>query len=319
MITIGLACSFAYQLICEGADQRRFLGVGDMVAVGDRRIHIVRSAMDLGGPTAIIEAGSGDDSLSWRGVVAGISKFAPTLAYDRSGLGWSDPARSHRSIVDRAEELLEVITRSKVPGPFILIGHSYGGYIVRALAHKASLPIIGLVLVDASEEGYLFSQQGRSETSDVGARAYRLGWLARFGILRAIKRLTGKIPGETKAPAEQREERTAIDLKGSPYFEIADEMNSCEELELKLAEIGDPGSFKNMPIAIVTRSPHNPITGSATPTNWLSGQKRFLKLSNNAKMFVAERSGHNIQLDEPQAIVDAVCWVLEQRASASYR
>jgi len=101
-----------------------------------------------GSPLIVLESGLGDDLTSWNSVFGELSKRACTLAYSRAGLGASTPAASPRDVTTEAQELWELLEVLGEPPPFILVGHSWGGLIVQALAASLRDKIGGIVLVD---------------------------------------------------------------------------------------------------------------------------------------------------------------------------
>ena len=94
--------------------------------------------------------GYGVDSDSWEDVQEGVSKETRVCRYDRADVGESDDAKPGRSMPDLAEDLVELMTAAKIAGPYIVVGHSFGGLTVRyfALLHPKS--VVGMVLVDGS-------------------------------------------------------------------------------------------------------------------------------------------------------------------------
>lgn len=100
----------------------------------------------------MIEAGSGNDVTLWQGIVGRVSHFTHVCAYDRAGLGWSDPVAGPRSFDDRAKDLHALLQHADIAGPYILVGHSYGGYIVRRFAAAYPQSVSGIVLIDSPDE-----------------------------------------------------------------------------------------------------------------------------------------------------------------------
>jgi pimeloyl-ACP methyl ester carboxylesterase len=117
---------------------------------GGRRLAIW--CRGTGSPTVILEhgLGYGVDSDSWVGVQAGVAKETRVCRYDRAFLGESDDAKSGRSMPDLAADLTALMKASRIPGPYIIVGHSFGGLTVRYFALLHPLSVVGMVLVDAS-------------------------------------------------------------------------------------------------------------------------------------------------------------------------
>jgi pimeloyl-ACP methyl ester carboxylesterase len=103
-----------------------------MVSVGRQRLHVVSAG--TGTPAVLFEAGVASSSLSWARVIPDLATFTRACAYDRAGLGWSDPARGPRSVAGMLGELRGVIAHAKraTGAPCVLVGHSFGAFLVYA-------------------------------------------------------------------------------------------------------------------------------------------------------------------------------------------
>src|SRR5882672_3624033 len=105
-----------------------------------------------GSPTVILEAGAGDTLATWEWVLPDVRKLTRVCAYDRAGLGRSDPGPKPRTSERIVAELRELLLRAHVPPPYVLVGHSFGGLNVRLFASRNPGEVSGLVLVDATPE-----------------------------------------------------------------------------------------------------------------------------------------------------------------------
>ena len=124
-----------------------------MVDVGGYKLHInCTGKAEEGQPTVILDAGLGGYSLDWAQVQPEVAKFAHVCSYDRAGLGWSDESPNPRTSKYIAQELHDLLANAAEVGPFILVGHSFGGINVRVFANKYPEEVAGVVLVDASHE-----------------------------------------------------------------------------------------------------------------------------------------------------------------------
>lgn len=119
------------------------------VDVGGRNIHVAKSGH--GGPAVIFEAGWGCWSEHWHPVQELAGEFTTTYSYDRAGHGSSDPGDPW-SLEGWVADLEAWLAAAQVPVPYLLVGHSYGGYVVRAFAAAHPADMTGLILVDASHE-----------------------------------------------------------------------------------------------------------------------------------------------------------------------
>src|SRR5579859_7285575 len=160
----------------------RYPPPGRMLDVGGRRLLVSRTGQ--GGPSVLLEAGIAATSLSWRPVQDAVARFARVASYDRAGLGWSDAA-STLTLSQQVDDLHALLKVAELPPPYILVGHSFGGLIVRAYAGRYPTEIAGLVLVDAvrPEEWHPLSSEQR-RTLERGVRLSRRGAvLARVGVV----------------------------------------------------------------------------------------------------------------------------------------
>jgi pimeloyl-ACP methyl ester carboxylesterase len=315
-VLLLLAGGFAFQLIAERMDRQRDPPPGRLIDVGGRRLHLV-CAGNAAGPTVVIEAGSGNDSNSWRAIVERVGRFAAVCAYDRAGLGWSDPAPRPRSFADRAADLHSVLVAGSVAPPYVLVGHSYGGYIVRLFARDHAGQVAGIVLVDASEEGFAFAPAGRAGARRLRTRMLRLALAARFGVLRLIaallperfKAIKGGLPATYAGPA-------SLYLRTARYQEAADEMAAYESVPPAMTRPGGFGSLGELPLSVISRTPGDPVTGQPTAPEWQEAQLRLLRLSGRSVHIVASRSGHTIQDSEPDLVAGAIAQMLRSLGGA---
>jgi pimeloyl-ACP methyl ester carboxylesterase len=298
-----------YQRLSETADLKRYRPPGQWIDIAGRRLHLL-CAGSTPGPTVVIEAGSGHDSTLWEDMVRRISAFAHVCTYDRAGLGWSDPVSGSRAIDDRAEDLKALLTAANVPGPFVLVGHSYGGYIVRRFAADFPAEVAGVVLIEASEEAFAYAPEGLRDIKAIGWREWRLGWLVRLGLMRlGILLFPDYFDPVRGVPADVHGPMTALFLRASRHFATADEMASYEKVPTAWRTAHGFGMLGNTPLAVVSR-------GADTFSEWQAAQLRLTSLSTVSMHIVAENSGHIIQFSEPRLIVSAIRHVLDEVAKA---
>jgi len=139
-----------YEMIGRWRDARRFPRRGHFVHAGSLRMNIDCSGQ--GSPTVILESGSGGPSLDWLMVQPEVAKFSRVCSYDRAGYGWSDSGPEPRSSLQIAHELKQLLQAAGEKGPYVLAGHSMGGYDIRVYAGQYPNDVAGMVLVDASHE-----------------------------------------------------------------------------------------------------------------------------------------------------------------------
>src|SRR5579885_1921763 len=121
------------------------------VDIGGRRLAMAVSGR--AGPTVVLETGLGADSEDWAKVQAGLDGYVRVIRYDRAGRGASDPAPvSPRTARDMAEDLRLMLEAAGEAGPFVIVGHSFGGLLARVFAEAYRDDVAGLVLVDSMQE-----------------------------------------------------------------------------------------------------------------------------------------------------------------------
>jgi pimeloyl-ACP methyl ester carboxylesterase len=150
LTAVPFAAGAAYQSVLTRRDNRELPGLGELVDVDGRRVHVRRMGEPTEGPTVVFESGLSSPLEMWSWVQAAVAEVAPTISYDRAGIGRSDPGEQPRTaerIRGEFERLLEVLD---VRGPLILVGHSYGGMLLRAFAQEHPDRVAGVVLIDAA-------------------------------------------------------------------------------------------------------------------------------------------------------------------------
>ena len=125
--------------------------LGKLVDLGGHRLHV--NCTGKGSPTVVMENGLGDFSFDWNLVQSHVSRFTRICTYDRAGYAWSDPGPKPRTFAQLNLELRDALAKLHERGPFVLVGHSYGGPGVRNFATEYVQDVAGMVLVDAFFEG----------------------------------------------------------------------------------------------------------------------------------------------------------------------
>lgn len=203
LISVGslLALGFIYQSITAQRDKRRFPPPGHMVDIGGRRLHLNVMGEDKADLTVILDAGMVSFSSNWGWVQPEIAKVARVVAVDRAGLGWSDPGPKPCDAGQSARDAHTALEKLGIAGPYVLVGHSYGGITIRAFTSLYRDEVAGMVLVDGSHPDQ-WVRMGVSSKA-IGISNYVAGFLARFGVFRIFngeyKRLAGDLPAQQYA------------------------------------------------------------------------------------------------------------------------
>ncbi len=122
----------------------------ELFDIGGRRIHLAIAGE--GSPTVVLEAGMGDSLNTWASIQPSLAEMTCVMSYDRAGLGGSDPAPVPRTLEDIVRDLETLLSGAAFTGPYLLVGHSFGGQITRLFAARHPCSTHGMVLIDPSHE-----------------------------------------------------------------------------------------------------------------------------------------------------------------------
>ena len=313
LIIVGLAVVGAiYERIAEVRFARRHPPSGRLVEIGGRRLHLLCKG-DAPGPTVVVEQGAGSPSVVWEPIQAQIAGFSRVCLYDRAGYGWSDPAPAGRSLTDRAEDLHKLLAGAGVPGPYVLVAHSYGGAISRAFVAKYRADVAGLVLVDTPEEAVIF----RPAFADYRRQFLRMVGIgkgaARLGLVRLIMGAISRPEGGMTPDMNDR----MVGFISNPSFgdPLGDELASLANGRDELKATGGPGGLGDLPLVVITHEKPFPGFAGLLEPGWREGQERLAGLSSRGRLVVAHKSNHMIHAEEPELVLDAVRGVRAQATS----
>jgi pimeloyl-ACP methyl ester carboxylesterase len=277
-----------------------------------------------GGPVVVLEAGLAASSLSWSLVQSRVAEFTTVVSYDRAGLGWSIAAPPRQTALDAAHALARLLGSTGHPGPFILVGHSFGGLIVRLFQQHYPDRTAGLVLVDpVVREEWRDASEAKRRMLARGAMLSRRGaLLARAGVVGfALKLLTGgsqRLPkllarasaGSGAGVADRlvgevrkmpRELWPAIAQHWSQSRSFSAMADNLENLPFSVAQLDESRPLGDLPLTVISAR-------RAVPEH-----ARDAGLSSRGEHIVIPESGHWIQLDAPDTVVDAIRRMAGQR------
>ncbi len=155
-IVVGLPLVGAgVHAVLLGQEARLFPSTGERVEVEDSRsLHMLITGVGHDGPVIVLESGGGLTLGFWDEVQSLLSVTLTVVSYERAGVGWSDPPTHSTAIADYVEDLTAALKAKGLPGPYILAGHSIGGYYAREFARRRPELTAGLVLLDPTIEGW---------------------------------------------------------------------------------------------------------------------------------------------------------------------
>lgn len=324
LLLLTLAISgIVYQTLGLRAGARQCPSPGTMVDAGGRQLHLVSGGHGV--PSVLFEAGIAASSVCWSHVRPEIAKHARVCAYDRAGLAWSDTDPRPLTLANILSDLDLVIARSALPRPIVLVGHSFGCFVICAWAARNPDAVAGLVLIDppaASEWGA--PTPARQRLLRRGVRLSHIGGVfARLGVVRALLALLSggapRVPGtliKTLGPTAAGKLRHLV----TQVRKLPREMYPVVQTHWS-----DPKCFRALAghlrvlqeaaafMTALTALPDVPLavlSSGELPPDQMEEQRRLAGLSSSGRHIVATRSGHWIQFDEPALVVTAIRDVL---------
>lgn len=261
-VLLSLATGGAlYQEVASRSDRAEFPPPGEMIEIGDHRIHLLDAGTEHDGPTVVLFAGAGSMSAQWAWVQPEVATFARVVSYDRAGLGWSDSSNDPKDARTAAKELYRVLNTAGVPGPYVLVGHSLGGSQARVFADLYRDQVAGMVLIDQASPEFWTSvdSDGLEETRDAISQARLFPLLARFGILRIMDPI-----GEAAEhlPNQQRDVTRAMFASTRHAETTRDDYRELLETSRTMEHLRNVTPIQDLPLIVLSRTePDDAFTG----------------------------------------------------------
>jgi pimeloyl-ACP methyl ester carboxylesterase len=266
----------SYQAIATQIDRRTYSPPGQMVSVGNHQLHI--NCIGKGSPTVILEAANLGMSAHWVRVQQQLAQTTRVCTYDRAGLGWSEMGPEPRDARKVSSELHTLLKGAEVSGPYVLVGHSYGGLYARMYAARYSGEVAGVALVDSSHpEQFTRSPEGRAMYEQTRRMGAVLPLLTRLGVIR----LTNFYPAHPDLPLQQREQIAAFNSSTQQVATTVEEFSATPETS---AQVRSMGSLGDKPLAVISASTQSP--------DWLEMQEELAALSSDSIHRVIEGATH---------------------------
>jgi pimeloyl-ACP methyl ester carboxylesterase len=307
-----------YQWQAAASDRAQYPAPGTLYAIDGLQMHL--DCRGQGEPTVILESGLLSGSSSWRLVHDPLSEVTRICAYDRAGMDWSTPTDQPVDATNVTRSLHELLEVAGVEGPQIILGMSAGGVFVREYYRRYPEQIVGMVLVDSSHE-----QQGArlpeiGDSTQMSSILSLCSWFQPIGVIRAF-RLIDPFLNQYELPEE------ALALARANAYQshsCASLLLESEGFQREIYDAEPPGSLGDLPLTVLSQGkpPEANETFGMTLEDaekmaivWDELQNELTALSSVGHRLKAMQSGHVIQLEQPQIVIDEVtALVLQLRA-----
>jgi pimeloyl-ACP methyl ester carboxylesterase len=295
---------------------------GRLVDIGTHRLHL--HCAGEGSPTVVFDAALGASSLSWSLVQPAVAGVTRACTYDRAGFGWSDAGPLPRTAGRIADELHQLLGRAAVPGPYVLVGHSFGGLVMRLFATRHADDVAGLVLIEpAIPEEWAAPSSEQQALIGRGVRLCRYGVrAARSGVARLVSLLVkaraisvaravvalvsrgglrrddeGILAPIWKLPSEARRLLGGMWTRPQFFEALGSQIehvcaSASEVLRETRPDLGE------LPITL--------ISSATAPEHRIAADRLLSQRSRQGRHLIAPESGHWVPLDAPQVVIDAI-------------
>jgi len=297
-------------LAVQGSDPARELPAapGRLIDVGGRRMHLLCSG--AGTPTVVLEAGASSFAIDWTLVQREVSKTNRICSYDRAGMGWSDPT-TPTNRASSAVDLHTLLEKAGERGPYVMVGASRGGMLVRSYLADFPDDVIGFVFVDPATEDRLFTMIDGQAFAIAEVTAEQLRSTFPKEAVRVQRRRPQTGTPFDKLPPELYQVRVRLGerlIAATPDTVSAATVATSQESERAflarlLATRKDQHPLGTRPTVVLTRG-DEPNEGRA------ASHAALARLSSNSRHSIVAGAGHEIHLFDPPAVITAIADVV---------
>lgn len=278
---------------------------GRLVDVGGYRLHL--DCVGEGSPTVVLEAGLGHGALSWFGVQPAVAPRTRVCSYDRAGYFWSEPPNRERSLANLVDDLHRLLSAAGEEGPYVLVGHSLGGLLVQRYAEAYPADVVGLVLVDSVHEEQAERERALTGKLPDATLLDQIGtWLSYIAVTRLV--LPAFDPGNPNVPADVAQVFQRVKSQPASLQAQLREKRLFASYLTEARAAGQP-DLQRLPLVVLSRGK------GAVPAweeQWQAMQADLVSRSEQGEQRVIVEADHQIQWDDPQAVIQAIITVLER-------
>jgi pimeloyl-ACP methyl ester carboxylesterase len=298
LVALGALAAIAGARVCDSSiDAQRTTALrpppGAFVQVGGHRLHLY--CVGEGSPTVVFDSGLGSSSLDWARVQPEVARLTRACVYDRAGYGWSDPGPNPRDSVTIARELAVLLGQGGVAPPYVLVGHSFGGFNVRLFASEHPEETAALVLIDSSHE----QQFERFDQAGIRSVAPRSGEI----IIDNPATVPASLPDDLQALARSFTVRAGF---------ISALRSELGNLRVSAAELRAAAPLPDVPLVVISHRVRTDGVSARKDKLWMDMQQELATRTSRAQLVVADTDDHYVQLSEPGLVVEAIRTVLAE-------
>lgn len=310
----GLALLFVLALMTGAAvewqaarkDAKKFPPPGRLVNVDGLKLHI--DCRGAGAPTVVVDVGAGNWSTHWKHMQDKLATNGRVCLYDRPGFGWSDASPERRTGAGLTAQLHSLLEAAGEKPPFILIGHSFGGYIARFYYEFYPADVAGVVLVESGHEDQFREMPYLTQKiKNSGKQFETAAMMARFGLFRFVElpKTSSDVPDSTN--------QAMIDAaRKTPKYWTA--MSRILPAGVWIAdELKGRGKLGDTPLLVISaaRSAYAycdflKVDCERTEQDWDALQARLSSLSTDGAQIIHPMATHEINIDDPAFLVDRI-------------
>ena len=317
LVVLLISAGALYQTLGSRRDRRLYAGEGWSVSIGNGA-SLYLFELGFGEPTVLFESGIGATHLNWRAIQDQVAQFTCTVSYDRGGLGWSSRCRTARTPGNIAVELHQMLQSAGLRPPYVLVGHSFGGLVMRSFALLYPEEAAGVVLIDPMRcEEWPPLDPSKQSQLDLGRRLIRYAIpVASCGLARLLvsllfcraAALSDQIVGATGANGRHVLDRIKTEVRKMPpkiwpavaahwsrpgfYAGIRSHLASIPDT---VSEMDAEQPIHSIPVTVLT-------PGNTAPLP----EEHLERIGDCVQQIIAKKSAHWIHLDEPDLVIDSI-------------
>jgi pimeloyl-ACP methyl ester carboxylesterase len=296
LLVVVIGASIGYEQFNRYSAASEFPPPGRMVNVEGYDMHL--HCTGTGSPVVLLESGlTGLGSMQWYVVQPAIAKVTTVCSYDRAGILWSDRRARPRTGDRMIEELGALLDTAEVPPPYVMVGHSLGGGLIRMFDERFPGTAAGFVFIDSGHE----DQLTRMPQNPNRTRPPPDWLLTAFGATGLIRSMSAGTVKDLPTPAAQAVEALSPYSVHGQYGEMASIEDTTHQL--KATAPGAPGSLGSRPVVVLTRTQYD---SDEIRMPWMAMQAELAALSTNSDHRLIAGATHFIHLDDPEAVVQAI-------------